>query len=452
MMDKMRTFWLLLFTQSFSMLGSAMSAFAVSVWVYQETGDATPLALAATFAVLPSIFTTGWAGVAVDRYERKTLIMLADAGQALATLLLLGSIASGQFQLWHLYTVAAIESMFLSLQFTAFNSTITMLVPDEKRERANTLLQLTGPLSGIVAPIVAAILLVVVDVEGVLLIDLITFVAAVSFVSQLTIPTPPREDTPEDDGNIWQQMWSGIKILRQVQPIWWLAVGATVINFPMRVVMILQTPYILERTGSEVALGTISGLLSLGMVIGGVIFSIVGGLKTRIQTALAAMSFLGVMFALHGMVQSTALLALTGFLGMFVIASVDASLFSILQAKIRPNQQGRAFAATFQMAQLLRPLAFITAGVLADQVAEPAVGSGAWDVFGSIFGNDSGAGMGLIITVASLTVTSIALLLYAIPQLRNMERDLPDYVADPIETPTDAAPELSGSPLPEPAV
>ncbi len=455
MSKSLRTFYTLLITQSISMLGSAMSAFAVAVWVYNSTGEATPLALAATFGALPAIFTTGFAGIATDRFERRRLIMLADAGQAFATFLLLVSIGTDSFQLWHLYMVAAIEAVFMSLQFTAFTSSITMMVPDEQRERANVLQQLTGPVSGIIAPVLAAILLVVIDVEGVLVVDLLTFGIAVTVVNFMHIPQPPRnEDDGDADGqSLLQQVFAGFGILWHLRPLFYLTIFVMLVNYPMRIVMILSTPYLFERTGSEVALGTISGVMSAGMVVGGIIFSIIGGFKSRLATAMTALFCSTMFFALVGMARHEVLLAVFGFLAMAFIPAVDAPFFSILQQKISPVKQGRVFSAVFQMAQALRPLAYVSAGLLADHVFEPAVGGAGWEIVAPLVGEQGGAGMGLLIFISGVGIALSALVVYAIPAIRNLEDTLPNHEPLP-EDVSQAEPEeaTTGPPISDPAL
>lgn len=453
MSKSLRTFYILLITQSVSMLGSAMSAFAVAVWVYDRTGEATPLALAATFGALPAIFTTGLAGIATDRFERRRLIMLSDAGQAFATLLLLVSIGTDSFQLWHLYLVAAIEAVFMSLQFTAFTSSITMMVPDEQRERANVLQQLTGPVSGIIAPVLATILLVAINVEGVLVVDLLTFGIAVTVVNFMHIPQPPRTEETEDENgrSLLQKVFAGFGIIRQLRPLFYLTIFVMLVNFPMRIIIILSTPYLFERTGSEVALGTISGVMSAGMVVGGIIFSIIGGFKSRLATAMTALFCSTMLFALLGMARHEVLLAVFGFLAMAFIPAVDAPFFSILQQKIAPDKQGRVFSAVFQMAQVLRPLAYVSAGVLADRIFEPAVGGSGWQVATPLVGDQAGAGMGLLIFLSGLGIAFSTVVVYAIPSIRNLEDILPNHepAPDELTQPEEAA---AGPSISDPAL
>lgn len=448
----LRTFYILLITQTFSFIGSQMTAFAVGIWVYEQTGNVTPLTIAATFAVLPAIFTTGFAGVITDRWDRRYLMMIADLGQALATLFLLVSIATDSFQLWHLYLVSAVEAIFGSFQFPAFMASVTMLIPDEHRDRANALQQLTGPMSGIIAPIIAAVILSAVKVTGVMAIDLITFLVAVGVVLTVHIPRPAEtaEGAAAKKESVWKEMAVGIQYLWSKRTLFFFAIYGALINYPMRIIMILVTPYILSRTGSEVWLGTLSGVMSTGALIGGVIFSVRGGFKSRVKTMSAAMIMLGIFITLYGFGRTPILLGLAVFIAMLPIPAVDASLFSLLQVKIPPDLQGRVFSVIFQIVMLLRPAAFITAGLLADNVFEPAVGTSDWEIFAPFVGNEAGAGMGLLIALSGISIVVMTTIFYAIPAMRHLEENLPNYEAiaqqDVVET---ESPEIDDSILGE---
>lgn len=99
----LRTFYLLILTQTLSIIGSNMTSFAVGIQIYRDTSEATPLAMVGFFSVIPMILAAGAAGVLADRWDRRYVMAISDSGQALGTLLLLISFASGAFQLWHLF-------------------------------------------------------------------------------------------------------------------------------------------------------------------------------------------------------------------------------------------------------------------------------------------------------------------------------------------------------------
>jgi MFS family permease len=139
--------------------------------------------LVSFFFIVPQVVAAGLAGALADRWNRRYVLMLADAGQAVGSLLLLLSFASGNFQLWHLYAVTLLQSIFGVFQGPAFQASMTLMIPDEQRDCANAIQQLTGPISGIIAPALAGIV-------GSILIDLVTFLVAVLVVYRTHIPQP----------------------------------------------------------------------------------------------------------------------------------------------------------------------------------------------------------------------------------------------------------------------
>src|SRR5690348_2448025 len=108
--QNMRAFYVLLLTQTFSILGSKMSGFAVGIWLYRQTGDVTPLALVFVFETVPMLLLSNVAGALVDRWDRGRVITVSNAGQAVITLILMISFLSGHFQVWHLYVIVAVQS------------------------------------------------------------------------------------------------------------------------------------------------------------------------------------------------------------------------------------------------------------------------------------------------------------------------------------------------------
>jgi MFS transporter, DHA3 family, macrolide efflux protein len=427
----MRTFYTLILTQVFSLIGSRISGLAISIWVFQQTGDATPLALVSFFFIVPQILVSGFSGALADRWDRRYVIMISDAGQALGTVLLLISFASGGFQLWHLYLVTFLSSIFGVFQGPAFQASMTMLVPDEKRDSANAIQQVTGPIAGVIAPAIAGIVYALVGVVGAIVVDLVTFLIAVIVVFYANIPRP--EQTADGDalkGSIWKEMFDGFRYLWARQTLFWIMVYSAFVNFLIGGVTALETPYILARTGNEATLGVLLGVLNLGALVGGIVMSVWGGTRPRVHTIFPSIIMAGIFLALSGVAQSPLLLGVSLFMFMFPLPLSNAASMSMLQAKVAPDVQGRVFAALGQMSMAMLPLAFLLAGPLADNVFEPAVGQAGWQIVAPLVGDGVGSGMGLLMVLGGALTTILTLLVYAVPAVRHLERDLPDFVPE----------------------
>lgn len=427
--NSMRTFYTLVLTQTLSLIGSRISGLALGIWLYNETGNATPLALVAFFFIVPQVIMSSFAGVLADRWDRRYVIALSDLGQAAGTLLLLVLFVSGSFQVWHLYLVTFIQSVFGVFQGPAFIASITMLVPDEKRNRANAIRQMTEPASGIVAPALAGLVFAALGVTGAIVIDLLTFLAAFGVILLVRIPRPRKsEEGAELSGSVWQEMLGGLRYLWRRQTLFWVVIVITAHNFLFGVAGVLLTPYLLARTGDEATYGLILSLFNAGGLIGGLLVSIWGNTKSRMRIILTSLLIVSVLMLLFGMAQSTLMLIAIAPLVLIPSAILNALFISMLQVKTAPDVQGRVFAVLSQLAMLLMPISYLLAGPLADQVAEPLVGQPVWSAFAPLFGTQAGAGMGLILGVVGVLATLLSLGLIAAPAVRQLEQRLPDYV------------------------
>jgi MFS family permease len=425
----LRTFYILIATQVFSLIGSQMTGLAVAIKVFKDTGQATPLALTAFFAALPRLVSASIAGVLADRWNRRYVMAIADTGQALGTLILLISFASGAFELWHLYTVAVIQAVFGIFQGPAFQASVTMLVPDEHRNRANAIQQMTGPAAGIVAPILAGLLFGLIGAVGVMTIDLITFGVAVLVVLLVSIPQPEQtaEGRAMRQRSVWREALVGFKFLEGRRPLLYSVLHVSLVNFLITGAMVLNAAYVLSLTDDEALLGTIGGVFGIGAIVGGVIMGAWGGTRSRMNTIMPGITIVGIGLALLGLGRSPIALGAAIIVMAVPLPMVNASFMSIMQIKVPADLQGRVFAALGQISTMLTPFAYLLAGPLADKIAEPAVGGEYWHIVAPIVGSRAGSGIGLIMLIAGSLIALVTVLVYLSPTIRQLEALLPDY-------------------------
>ncbi|MEJ2149218.1 MAG: MFS transporter, partial [Chloroflexota bacterium] len=176
----MRTFYVVWFGQLVSTFGSGLTAFAVGVWLFQQTGTVTPLALLLLFKTLPVIVLSPFAGALVDRWDRRHVMLLADGVAACTTILLALLFLAGRVGRWQLYGLVALAAAAETLQVPAFLASVSLLVPEAQYGRADGMAQVAQAVADILAPTLAGLLLVTIGVPGVLLIDFATFLVAVA--------------------------------------------------------------------------------------------------------------------------------------------------------------------------------------------------------------------------------------------------------------------------------
>jgi DHA3 family macrolide efflux protein-like MFS transporter len=429
-MNRIYTFYLLVTTQTLSLTGSRMTAIGLGIWLFRRTSDTTPLLLMAFFNELPGMLGGSLAGVLVDRWDRRRVLMLADAGQAAGTLLLLSSVLAGRFQSWHLYLVVLVQGAFATLQQPARNAATTMLVPEGHRDRANALQEMSFPLAGVIAPVLAGALYAWIDVSGIMLVDLATFLVAIAVAYLVRIPRPAQTaEGRAARGSVWQEMLGGLHYFGRRRALLGLVLYLTAINFLLNGPLELAIPYLIAVTGSETLTGGLMGLMSLGALAGATLIAIWGGTRPRMHTLLPGLLLTGVMFLVYGTARTLPVLGLSLFVLMIPLPISNALFVSILQAKTPPDMQGRIFAVVSQMGFLGATASFLLTGPLVDRVLEPAVGGRGWRFLEPIVGRQAGAGMGLVLVGTGLMILLATAAMYGLPRIRQLEAALPDYKA-----------------------
>lgn len=453
----MRGFTLIWFGQLISLLGTGMTRFALTIWAYQETGSATALALVAFFSFGPLVLLSPIAGALVDRWNRKLVVILSDLIAGSTTIILLLLYTSGNLAIWHLYALGALAGAFEAFQFPAFSAAMTMMLTKEQYGRANGMMSVAESASGIGAPLLAGILMTLIGIGGVMVIDIVTFLAAVVAVLFVVIPQPEMTDVgAAAKSSLWSESLYGFRYigarpsLLGMQFIFFLA------NLFGTYSWVLLAPLILARTANnELMLGTVQSTLGIGGLLGGILLSVWGGPTRKVHGVLIGMigaSLLG--SVLLGIGESLPIWLIGAFFTMFFIPILNGSNQAIWQSKVAPDVQGRVFATRRLIAQITAPLAMLSAGPLADRFFGPAMESGGALVpyFGWLVGVGAGAGIGLILVIAGLLGALAAICGYLIPAVREIETRLPDYApvakaADP-QVEAEAANELSGEPMP----
>src|SRR5512139_13120 len=178
--------------QLVSVLSTNMTAFALTIWVFEETGSATALGLMQVFFITPYLLITPFAGVMVDRHNRKRMMAISDKVAGVATISILVLQAMGMLQVWQLYAAAIFQGLGNAFQWPAYSATISLMVPKEKYGRANGMMSLIDSGPGVLAPLMAGALLPLIGLTGILSLDVVTFIFAVIVLMFVFIPQPPR--------------------------------------------------------------------------------------------------------------------------------------------------------------------------------------------------------------------------------------------------------------------
>jgi len=368
----MRSFTILWFGQIISLIGSAMTWFAFTIWAWQTTGKASALATISFFAFLPTVLFSPVAGAFVDRWSRKLVMLLSDLASALGTLTIFLIYTFGSLQIWHIYAVSILAGFFTAFQYPAYSAAVTTMLSKDDYARAEGMLGSARALSGILAPIFAAALLGVVGLSGIMVIDLVTFLFAFSTLVFIHIPKPQQTETGlQSKGTLWQEIQFGFRYINEKQSLRALTVLFVVAGIFLAIGATLMAPLVLSGTGnSESALATVQSTGAVGGIVGGVILSLWGGMKRRIHNVLiggAGACLLGIVWL--GLGRVVLIWAIGSFFFAFFEPFVEGGNIAIWQVKVPADVQGRVFSARHLLVQIPYLFGILIAGYLAEAIA-----------------------------------------------------------------------------------
>jgi len=392
-----RTFLIVWITQSFSVFGSALTLFALNIWMVTdlyplpEQKPELALAISATslaFA-LPTVFLAPIAGAWADRHDRKRTMQVMDFANGLVSLFLMVLVVTNLLQLWSLVLLELLSASLGAFHGSAFDTSYAMLVPEAQLPRANGMMQTIWGLSGVLSPGIAAAIIsipklvtgesIFARIPGASLamgVDAITFFTASATLLFLFIPSPKRAELAEGQPkvSIWADVKEGALYIWHRRPMVWLlgtfamanlTGGVIGVFFPLMIKFNLATSWGAAGFSLETALAFLGTASSLGGVIGGVIVSTWGGLKRhRVYGVLGSLLFGALMEALFGLSTafyvSVALIALAE----LMIPIANAHSQAIWQTQTPHELQGRVFAVRRVIAQFTWPFSTLLAGVL----------------------------------------------------------------------------------------
>jgi MFS family permease len=417
--------------QAVSILASGMTGFALSIWVFQKTSSATSLGIMQSAFTLPYLLIIPLAGVLVDRYDRKLMMMVSDLAAGLGSLTILLLLASGHLQVWHFYLVNILIGLGNAFQWPAYSAAITTMVPKEQYGRANGLMSFVQAGPSAVAPLLAGSLLPVIGLKGILVIDIATFTLAIGALLVVHVPKPERTvEGLQGKGNLLQEAVFGFKYIFQRPPLLGFVVMLFFANLFLGFPNSVHVPMILSRTGNgSIVLGAVETAGAISWTVGSLIMSGWGGPKRRIHGVLVGWAFYclcgNIIFGLGRGLGIWIPAILVGGIGASVGIATSQAL---LQVKVAPDLQGRVFSARRMLTWFPDTFTPVLGGLLADKVMEPAMQNGSWvaKLFGWLTGNGPGSGMAVIMLVFGMLTILTTLSGFLFPRIRNMEDLLPD--------------------------
>ena len=436
----MRKFLILWFGLFVSAIGTGLGSFALGVWVYRKTGSTTQFAMISVVMGLALIVMNPVGGALADRRDRRQLLILANAGSGLMSLLMAVLLFAGRLQTWHVYPIVFVMMSCTALQMPALLSSIPLLVPREQLSRSSGMMQTGRAAAMIIGPLAAGVLVGKIGYGGVIFIDCLSFFFAVAMVLAVPIPNPPRSQA-EHRQSLLASLGFGWTYLRRLPGLFALISLFAATNFCMAMVQVLLTPLILSFA-TPVALGTVDAVAAAAIVCGGVAMTIWRGPRHRVPGIMLFFALQALILFLGGVQPSIPLIATAAFAFMFTLPFVNGWTQVILQSKVAPDVQGRVFGVSGMIAMASLPVSALIAGPLADRLFEPMFlpGGALAGTVGRLIGVGPGRGIGFLFILLGALVLVVLGLASLNPRLRRLESEIPDALPEPgiAEAPAEA--------------
>ena len=365
-------FFTLWIGQAFSLLGSSLVGFALVWYMTMMTGSATVLATASIMEWLPRVVIGPFAGVLVDRWNRRLVMISADTLTALATgaIILLGWF--GVIEVWHIYLLMLIRSLGGAFHLPAMLASTSLMVPENQLARIQGLNQLLQGILNIIAPVLGAVLVEFMPLHSVLALDLSTAALAVFILAFIKIPQPLADPKADHVGSsIWTEMSNGFRYVWNwagLKKILILAVLINAISMPAIVLLPLLVKN--EFGGGAMEIATMQSSWAVGFLVGGLLLSTWGGFRNKVLTASLAMLGSGIGMLIVGVAPGRMfLVAVSGILiaGLMNVL-MNGPAFALLQTIVDANMQGRVMSLVISLANAITPLSLMFAGPLSEHM------------------------------------------------------------------------------------
>ncbi|QIQ02257.1 non-ribosomal peptide synthetase/MFS transporter [Streptomyces liangshanensis] len=415
--------------QQVSMIGSALTEFALPIWIYLRTGSLTSFGLLAACALVPGILAAPLAGAVVDRSDRRKVMLAGDlaAGATQAALLVL--YLTDSLHVWHAYTLIALLSLALVFQRFAWGSSVPQLVPKRFLGRANGVTQMALGFAQFLVPLFAVGLLAGIGLGGILVIDVISYTAAVAITLAVRFPKAMAAVRRE---SVLEEIKGGFRRALGSRHFRAMLLFFAALNIFLSPLFLLTTPLVLSFADLA-ATGWVAVAAGAGAVVGGLTLLIWGGPRHhRLRGVLYATAGLAVACVLTGLRPSLPLVALGAFGMTLGLALLNGTYATIIQTKVPLRFHGRIIAVNTMVAWSTLPVGFAVIAPFAPGLLQPLMeehGALAGTV-GQVIGTGEGRGIGLLYLLFGLAMALLAVTCLRIPVLARFDREVPDAVSD----------------------
>ncbi|MBR2749716.1 MAG: MFS transporter [Lachnospiraceae bacterium] len=403
--NPLRDFYVLWSTQSLSHLGSSISAFALTLWLYDKTGSTLGTAALTICTYAPYVIMSIFAGALTDRFNKKKTMLVCDTLAALCTVTVLLLYMTDTLSVWHLYAVNIFSGLMNTVQQPASEVTMTLIVPKAYYQKISAMNSLTRSLNSILHPLIATALYGLVGMNVVFALDLLTF--ATAFVALLGFVRIPEKPSEKKESTITLAK-EGLQFLKKTPLVFSLILFMSGVNLVASAFDATLYGYVIPNPkGGKGVLGIVTACSGIAMVIGSLIVSKMPKPKDRVRVVYVTMLIsLSVENYVLAFSREPVLWCLGQIVGWILVPVMSANLDVVLRNIIPVELQGRVYACrnTFQFFTI--PIGLFLGGLMVDHVCEPFMARHAYsEVLTILFGSGKGSGAALMMGILGLSGT-----------------------------------------------
>ena len=395
----LRDFYLLWSTQSLSQLGSAMTSFALTLWLYEKTGSALSTAALTICTYAPYVLMSIFAGAITDKFDKKKTMLVCDALAAVSTVLVLVLYKTDLLRVWHLYAINAVSGLMNTVQSPASEVANTLIVPKEYYQKTSGMQSLSRSLISIGNPLLAAALYGLAGLDAVIVTDLFTF--SVAFITLLFFIRIPKVEAGQgQEGAVLKLAKEGLQFLKKNPLILHVILFMSGVNLVSSAFNAVLPALVIPRAGNS-ALGVVSSCSGIAMAFGSLIVTVMKKPKDRVRAIyLSMLVALGTENFVLAFSRSPVLWCLAQIIGWILVPVMGANQNVIMRNSIPVELQGRVYACRNTLQFFTIPIGLALGGFMVDEVCEPFMARQALDgFFTTLFGSGKGAGAALMMFI-----------------------------------------------------
>lgn len=400
----LKDFYILWSTQSFSQLGSSLTQFALTLWLYEKTGSALSTAALTICTYAPYVVMSILAGALTDKFDKKKTMLICDALAALGTILVFVLYKADLLAVWHLYAINALSGLMNTVQQPASEVAYTLIVPKEYYQKTSGLQSLSRSLISIGSPLIASALYGLAGLDAVIAVDLVTFAAAFIALA-FFIRIPEISSDGKTEGNVLTLAAEGLRFLKANPLVLYVILFMSGVNFIASSFDAVLPALVLPNSrGGNNVLGIVTSCSGIAMVIGSLLVTRLPKPKDRVKVIYLTMLFsLGIENFLLAFSRNPVVWCIGQVIGWMLVPVMSANQNVIMRNSVPVELQGRVYACRNTLQFFTIPLGLLFGGFMVDQVCEPFMAANRSNTFlTQLFGSGKGSGASLMMFILGL--------------------------------------------------